>query len=464
MKDKHIGPGLQIRGARPYSLAVHAGVIVFLLISLLSSPAWAVPQKWGLFVPTGVQYLGSRDAAMGIDWGWGDCNGYDRSGINHINWSQCIDLCMWCPGYMCSGGSAFDIYQAIGDFYDCDGNLLEQDSAWGYPYAILKGTGTIFDGGIGGIGAPGGPTPIVCYVSGCSPALSCRVYSDTSPQINGGYYCPSYPDILSPYPDRNLGRPRGCHMERGNPVNVATGNKYEEVLDLTISTPGIPLEFLRFYNSQSDYEGPLGYGWTHNYNLRLQEIEETPLRRIILWDEDGRALYFHRVRKEAGSDDQPFVGESGVKDRLWEIASTGEYLFRRKDNNLSYLFSSEGKLVEISDPNGNRLNLTYLGGILRQVSNNYGKTLSFQYNSQGLVQSVKDPKNQPITYQYSNGDLIKVTYPDRNSVSYTYENHNLTGKYDTEENLIGYWEYDQRGRVKTYYSHLKDDVPLCHNE
>jgi YD repeat-containing protein len=179
------------------------------------------------------------------------------------------------------------------------------------------------------------------------------------------------------------------------------------------------MEFRRSYNSQASYEGPLGYGWTHTYNLRLQEIEGTPLRRIILWDEDGRALYFHQVRKEAGSEDIPFVGESGVKDRLWEIALTGEYLFRRKDTNLTYIFSSEGKLIEISDPNGNRLILTYSGGILSQVSNNFDKTLSFQYNEQGRIKAIKDPKGQSVLYEYLNGDLTKVTYPDHNSVGYS---------------------------------------------
>jgi hypothetical protein len=35
-----------------------------------------------------------------------------------------------------------------------------------------------------------------------------------------------------------------------NPVNIATGNKYEEVLDMSLSTPGLPLEFRRSYNNQ----------------------------------------------------------------------------------------------------------------------------------------------------------------------------------------------------------------------
>jgi hypothetical protein len=37
-------------------------------------------------------------------------------------------------------------------------------------------------------------------------------------------------------------------------------------------------------------------------------------------------------------------------------------------------------------------------------------------------------------------------------------NHNLTDKYDTNINLIGHWDYDGKGRVITYYSHLENGV------
>jgi hypothetical protein len=106
--------------------------------------------------------------------------------------------------------------------------------------------------------------------------------------------CNPWPDVPSPEEEKNLG---GCRKDAcreqfpdlcvGNPVNIATGNKYEESLDLRISTPGIPLELIRAYNSRAGYEGPLGYGWTHNYDLSLEVAEETPSRRVIIWDGDG---------------------------------------------------------------------------------------------------------------------------------------------------------------------------------
>jgi hypothetical protein len=172
-------------------------VVLFLLIGFLcASSAWAIPQEWGVFVPTGARYLSTRGGSIGFDWGWQDCNGYDRTGIDHFTWFGCIDLCIWCPGYMCTNDPAFDVWQVVGDYYDCDGNLLEAGSPLGWLWAIIRGTGTIFDGGIGG---HDNWLPI-CTPTWCSPARDCRVYEDTEPQLS---YCPYglYPFIPPPVPE-----------------------------------------------------------------------------------------------------------------------------------------------------------------------------------------------------------------------------------------------------------------------
>jgi hypothetical protein len=82
-----------------------------------------------------------------------------------------------------------------------------------------------------------------------------------------------------------------------NPVNIATGNKYEQVLDLSISTPGLPLEFRRSYNSQVIFNSPMGYGWTHTYQVSLGVVQTSPTKRVRIWDSDGRALYFSEVQQ-----------------------------------------------------------------------------------------------------------------------------------------------------------------------
>jgi RHS repeat-associated protein len=441
-------------------------VLVLLLGLTFSSSTWAAPPKWGVFVPTGAQYLGSRAGAIGKEWGCSDCNGYDRTGINQFEW-YCCGACAYCPGYLCTDESAFDKYQAIGDYYDCEGNILEQGAPWGPIWLIIRGTGTIFSGGIGGTDNNG--YVVDCVPTWCSPARDCRIYQDASPQKN---YCSNgYPYIPPSNPNANLGVPPnetwnlGCpsnfditHLLLANPINVATGNKYEEALDLSFFPPGIPLQLRRSYNSQFSHDGPLGHGWTHNYNLVVEVFEEQPVKRLLVWDADGRGLYFTQVG-EAGSDEIHFVGESGVKGKLKKVVNTGEYLFRRRGGNLTYKFGPDGKLLWIGDSSGNSLALNYAGGLLTQVIDNFGKSISIQYNAENRISSIIDPKSQPILYEYTNGDLTKVTYPDQNSIRYAYSNHYLTDRYDTNNNLIGHWDYDPKGKVIGYHSHLKDSVP-----
>src|SRR6185437_9827305 len=66
------------------------------------------------------------------------------------------------------------------------------------------------------------------------------------------------PSILATY----------CRVTSG-PVNCATGDLWL-TSDLTIPGRGIPLRFTHTYNSQlADQDGPLGFGWTHSYNMFL---------------------------------------------------------------------------------------------------------------------------------------------------------------------------------------------------
>src|SRR5258706_5008862 len=59
-----------------------------------------------------------------------------------------------------------------------------------------------------------------------------------------------------------------CPTDAGHSVSLLTGNERYERTDLQI--PGIyPIAFKRTYDGLSKYDGPLGYGWSNTYDLRL---------------------------------------------------------------------------------------------------------------------------------------------------------------------------------------------------
>ncbi|MBI1881831.1 MAG: hypothetical protein HYR94_26955, partial [Chloroflexi bacterium] len=60
----------------------------------------------------------------------------------------------------------------------------------------------------------------------------------------------------------------------GGPINSYSGNYNYQATDLSLATVGQPLKFERSYNSLPVsgtvvYSRPLGYGWTHNYDINL---------------------------------------------------------------------------------------------------------------------------------------------------------------------------------------------------
>ena len=191
------------------------------------------------------------------------------------------------------------------------------------------------------------------------PPDQCGVVSDVRGSLKDAGCCPLDPLTglpLDTWPGdcegKNGGKPR-CESSVGNPINVATGNKFEEVLDLSISSPGIPMEFRRSYNSQITFNGSLGYGWTYNYDLSIGVVQLSPTMRVRVWDGDGKGLYFTQIQQTP--TEILFQGESGTKDRLKKVVSTGQYVLNRKDGNLTYTFGSDGLLLTISDLNGNAL-------------------------------------------------------------------------------------------------------------
>src|SRR5262249_27841110 len=57
-----------------------------------------------------------------------------------------------------------------------------------------------------------------------------------------------------------------------NDVDVATGNLTVSRTDLEVPGRGLPLAFRRTYSVHSSAQpGPLGVGWRHNYEARLEQ-------------------------------------------------------------------------------------------------------------------------------------------------------------------------------------------------
>src|SRR5207249_4017172 len=125
------------------------------------------------------------------------------------------------------------------------------------------------------------------------------------------------------------------------------GNMYHAFRDFLIPSRGFPILLERTYNSQQAADSPFGIGWTHSYRRYLTEIPNA----VVYHDEMGGVYAFATSGGE-------FVGAPGL-DLTMQKDAAG-YLLRRR-NGTVMRFDLNGRLLTITDRNGNQHTLSYSG-------------------------------------------------------------------------------------------------------
>jgi YD repeat-containing protein len=169
----------------------------------------------------------------------------------------------------------------------------------------------------------------------------------------------------------------GVQVGGGNPINLISGNKHQEEVDLAALPGVLGLEFTRRYNSSGSQAGMTGALWRHSYETVLYEAGN----QIQIIQADGRRLHFARVPGQAlcvGADhSQGQVRiETGPKGQLtyhWRWSDgrvltfsggrNGGYPLQRiqaaTGEAVQLSYSPLGDLLEVKDPQGRRLRFIY---------------------------------------------------------------------------------------------------------
>jgi len=239
-------------------------------------------------------------------------------------------------------------------------------------------------------------------------------------------------------PPKSLGRCKDCDLTAGNPINVATGNKYQEELDYRGSGP-FALEYVRRYNSlayDTVYYGPDYFTnspmWRGTYDRAVLFSDHPRFPIVRVHRPDGRVLQF----KQSGTQ---WVADADIVERLGRLVDTsGEptgWTLATADDELE-TYDVSGRLLSIRNRSGIVHTLTYdTGGRLIAVTHSFGQQLAFTYNANMQLATVTVPDGGVISYAYGNyQNLTSVTYPDGKVRTYHYENgsapRGLTGITD----------------------------------
>ncbi len=187
-----------------------------------------------------------------------------------------------------------------------------------------------------------------------------------------------------------------CEGMDGNPVNVTTGNKYQEEVDF-VGQGVMPVSFVRYYNSQSkptndapSDEGwlhsytQMGDGWRHSYNYSLLEYwlgAYGAYSRYTIKNPSGNVHMFHKTT----SASYTLPGDVFYKDfDVWR--------HDKKSGDTDYY------------------DLTY-GRLIKQVSRD-GHYRTIEYNENGQLISVSNDLGKTLQFSYLDGRLISLTLPD----------------------------------------------------
>jgi RHS repeat-associated protein len=127
----------------------------------------------------------------------------------------------------------------------------------------------------------------------------------------------------------------------GNPINLQSGDKFEEATDLSLTTPAGSLAFTRTYrqSKQADYQF-MGLGWIHNHQAYLVKTTGTP-NRITVQLPNGGEAYF----TETSTDH--YEGATGVGSVVDWNGMT--YTLTAMDKS-TYSFDSVGQLISRTWP------------------------------------------------------------------------------------------------------------------
>jgi RHS repeat-associated protein len=232
-------------------------------------------------------------------------------------------------------------------------------------------------------------------------------------------------------------------------VSSANGNLYLSEKDISIQARGFDIEVIRSYNRHSsEINGPFGFGWTYNYNLKLVE---NPDSSVTMFDEDGSVHNFISIG--GGKYDSP----PGLHSKLTKNHDAS-FVLRFKDGS-KYNFDSHGTLLSIVDKNDNHLTFSYTDRKLIGIADDSGLALTLNYNADDRISSIVDPLGRHITYEYNDSDLVKVTDARGNSTLYLYyDDHKLEGVVDRVDSMLLFLYYEESGadRVKTIKKTLYD--------
>ncbi len=301
-------------------------------------------------------------------------------------------------------------------------------------------------------------------------------------------------------------------------IEKSQGNFTYSQTDAQIPNEGVDVSFERTYNSQSSAMSSLGMGWSSSFDMEVLAIADTggeSADSLVLRYGDGTLYQFTRTgdagassgsTEASGTEDEGSMDAEAAEDTETaeyisslgkyvtltkthseeevslpavkkgvasaddkeSVTITSDYTVEDKDGN-EYRFNSFGRLVYITEQNGNFAILEYAAdsGLLSRVRTNRNIAMEIEYNDSDdgkdpfTIKSVNLPDGSSYVYDYAGSadrENVRLTSVTRRAagsggeITYRYEyDSRQEPKLDAIKDGMGNSytvSYDSRGRAE----------------
>lgn len=253
----------------------------------------------------------------------------------------------------------------------------------------------------------------------------------------------------------------------GDPVNAATGEFLQQQIDMELYSFGQVFPWRRSYRSNSGYNGDLGHGWTHSYDIHLTV---SPERWTIHYGDgheepfveyhDGSTypMYWHMKDTIGRNPDSSYtlIKPNGVVYTFYKNGKIGSI---KNEANVGLIFTYNGtELSKVNLPGGRYYDLSYQNGRISSVTDNSGRSVSYQYDSNGNLITYTNTRGGTFQYVYDTQNRI-VSITDPKGITFVQNIYDGNGKVIEQRdanNNVSTFQYTQSSR----YSNTTYTNPL----
>jgi RHS repeat-associated protein len=261
-----------------------------------------------------------------------------------------------------------------------------------------------------------------------------------------------YSGIDSSHEPIHCGCPCKGGSEGSNLIDSSNGNNVLQADDIQVNCLGPSLSFSRAYSSRWNYNGPMGYGWTHSYNTSLKEESDGSVTET---DEIG-TIYRYTIAGAGAYSAPPGRNTALVKNADGTFTLTEKNLLKKK-------FSGEGKLLSLTDENNNSMVMTYESGKLTKIIDASGRETLLTYSPDGKISKIVDPAQRKVEYFYESDNLVRVNDITGLDTQYLYDSTHHLIQVTSFDGQKSHFTYDTQGKLLTQTYHGEETTGIAYD-